>query len=277
MQWEEMSGDDRVRLCGGCSRQVYNLSDMTASEAEQFLSATGESHCLRFFRRSDGKIMTDNCPRGLRAIRDRVRVSVKIAAAVLTSIFSFLPVFRSQSAIAQDVKGNVAYPKNCKKQMSEITGSVPSLVEPSKSGNPPALPLTGKPAPRAMVGEAPADPPVITPKTPPANVQPPRGGTASSGNLKPAGFASGKNSPPGSKASDSKDLKDSRAYNIFVMAGESERAGKLMLAQTQYKEALKMASSQATPADPKLIRMIEDSLAKLRGRLKSPDAGLNGH
>ena len=32
--WEAMAGDDRVRSCGQCQRQVYNLSELSRSEAE---------------------------------------------------------------------------------------------------------------------------------------------------------------------------------------------------------------------------------------------------
>ena len=31
--WENMTGDDKRRLCSQCDRYVYNLSEMTAREA----------------------------------------------------------------------------------------------------------------------------------------------------------------------------------------------------------------------------------------------------
>ncbi len=32
--WEDMTGDARVRFCGKCAKNVYNLSEMTRDEAE---------------------------------------------------------------------------------------------------------------------------------------------------------------------------------------------------------------------------------------------------
>ncbi len=60
--WESMQGDELVRSCSDCSKKVYNLSLMSEKEAEQFLRKHGTSECMTFFRRTDGKIMTENCP-----------------------------------------------------------------------------------------------------------------------------------------------------------------------------------------------------------------------
>lgn len=32
-RWEDMRGDDRVRFCGQCGLNVYNVSALTAAEA----------------------------------------------------------------------------------------------------------------------------------------------------------------------------------------------------------------------------------------------------
>jgi hypothetical protein len=53
--WSGMAGDDRVRHCGRCDRQVVNLSAMTRGEAEASLAA---GPCVRFLRRADGSIVT---------------------------------------------------------------------------------------------------------------------------------------------------------------------------------------------------------------------------
>lgn len=39
--WSEIHGDDRVRLCCTCSKNVYDLSAMTEDEAEAFLAVAG--------------------------------------------------------------------------------------------------------------------------------------------------------------------------------------------------------------------------------------------
>jgi len=60
---------------------------MTTQEAEDLLRRTEGRLCVRFYRRSDGTILTGNCPVGLRAIRDRLsRIRISIIAAVLSFI-----------------------------------------------------------------------------------------------------------------------------------------------------------------------------------------------
>jgi len=85
--WDAMSGDNRVRFCNQCNLNVYNLSDMTRSEAERLIAHSGNRLCVRYFRRADGTILTDNCPVGLRAVRRRLS---RAATAIASLVFSFL-------------------------------------------------------------------------------------------------------------------------------------------------------------------------------------------
>jgi Carboxypeptidase regulatory-like domain len=81
--WAQMTGDDRVRFCEQCSLRVYNISAMTRIEAETLIANTEGRICARLFRRSDGTIITKDCPVGLRAIRRRV---AKVAGAAFAAI-----------------------------------------------------------------------------------------------------------------------------------------------------------------------------------------------
>jgi hypothetical protein len=84
--WESMSGDDRVRHCGQCQLNVYNLSAMSTKEAAKFLrSATEGRVCIQLYRRKDGTILTDNCPKGLKKARDRI-TAVWIATCLFLGI-----------------------------------------------------------------------------------------------------------------------------------------------------------------------------------------------
>ena len=53
--WDAMTGDGHRRHCGTCDRDVFDLSRLTADEAEALL-ATGA--CVRFYRRADGTVTT---------------------------------------------------------------------------------------------------------------------------------------------------------------------------------------------------------------------------
>jgi hypothetical protein len=72
VSWDEMLGDERVRFCGQCSLNVYNLSSMARADAEALIARTEGRLCVKFYRRFDGSIVTKDCPIGLAAIKRRV-------------------------------------------------------------------------------------------------------------------------------------------------------------------------------------------------------------
>lgn len=90
--WDNMEGDDTVRFCNLCELNVFNLSGMSGKDAEALLRSksadTNSSLCIALYRRADGTIITDNCPVGLKSIRDKLLTAkssrnrfVSIAAA----------------------------------------------------------------------------------------------------------------------------------------------------------------------------------------------------
>lgn len=83
--WEKMSGNDKVRFCDQCQLNVFDISRMTRAEAESFIATTEGRICARLFRRPDGKILTKDCPVGLRAVRRRI---AKAAGAACTALLS---------------------------------------------------------------------------------------------------------------------------------------------------------------------------------------------
>jgi hypothetical protein len=63
--WEKMTGNARVRHCGECNKNVYNLSAMREAEATALLESHGEGEvCVRFYRRQDGTVLTSDCGGG---------------------------------------------------------------------------------------------------------------------------------------------------------------------------------------------------------------------
>jgi len=84
--WEHMRGDDTVRFCQTCRKNVYNISMMSRAEAEALIEAKEGNLCVRFAQRADGTVVTDDCPVGLRAIR-RSLVQGLAAGAAATVAF----------------------------------------------------------------------------------------------------------------------------------------------------------------------------------------------
>jgi len=88
--WEQMFAfeNERVRFCSQCNLNVYNLSGMTRSEAEALLTYTEGRLCVRFYRRSDGAILTQNCPVGLNAVKRRVAWVAQVLLGMVLSLLS---------------------------------------------------------------------------------------------------------------------------------------------------------------------------------------------
>jgi hypothetical protein len=85
-RWEEMEGDDRVRFCGACKKNVYNLSALQRSEAEALVASREGKMCATFFRRADGTVLTADCPVGQRKARVRLLRRVMMAAATFLGL-----------------------------------------------------------------------------------------------------------------------------------------------------------------------------------------------
>ncbi|HEV7858449.1 MAG TPA: hypothetical protein VGO91_07450 [Pyrinomonadaceae bacterium] len=84
--WDGMIGSDRVRYCGQCKLNVYNLSEMSRREAEALIERTEGRLCVRFYRRADGTIINRNCPVGLSALKRRLK---RIRTAVMSALLGF--------------------------------------------------------------------------------------------------------------------------------------------------------------------------------------------
>ena len=82
-----MIGDERVRFCGQCELNVYNLSAMSTLEAESLIARTEGRLCVRYYRRKDGSIITQDCPVGLRRLKAR---AARIKRAVASLVLGFL-------------------------------------------------------------------------------------------------------------------------------------------------------------------------------------------
>jgi hypothetical protein len=90
--WDEMSGDARVRFCGSCEKNVYNLSAMTRAEAEALVREREGRICVRLFQRRDGTVITSDCPVALERQRLHRRVWAKLtgigaSAALVLGLF----------------------------------------------------------------------------------------------------------------------------------------------------------------------------------------------
>lgn len=106
--WEGMKGDDRVRLCELCNLHVYNIAELTSTEAASLIANAEGRICARIYRRPDNTVITRDCPVGLRAMR---RTVAKAAGAVFATLMSLSSVVVGQKPSAKDKS-------NCRKQVT---------------------------------------------------------------------------------------------------------------------------------------------------------------
>ncbi|CAA9392099.1 MAG: hypothetical protein AVDCRST_MAG74-1160 [uncultured Pyrinomonadaceae bacterium] len=54
--WNEMRGNEQIRFCSHCAKDVHNLSEMTRKRARKIVAASNGNICVRYTRRPDGRI-----------------------------------------------------------------------------------------------------------------------------------------------------------------------------------------------------------------------------
>jgi hypothetical protein len=157
--WDEMVGDDRVRFCLQCDKNVFNLSSMSRDEAEALLEqrASGEL-CVRYYQRADGTIMTSDCPVGATKKR-RKKLALAVAGAgamalAATQMFAKSQC-RTQTMGAVAMQGEMEMP-------TPVTTAPPVDTTPFVMGTTTATP---PPPPRHMMGGIGAPPPAPPPDT----------------------------------------------------------------------------------------------------------------
>lgn len=92
VSWDEMYGNERKRFCGDCKLNVYNLSGMTRDEAENLIMGSEGRLCVKFYKRADGSIITQDCPVGWAKVKQRAQMVATAAFSLILSLFGGLMV-----------------------------------------------------------------------------------------------------------------------------------------------------------------------------------------
>ncbi len=155
VSWDEMrlaGGDGRVRFCGQCRQNVYNVEAMSRGEARRLIAAREGRVCVRILRRPDGTVVTADCWARLRAARRRGFLPF-LGMLVLVGFTELIAIGAGLARLRQ-VMGGVPAPR-------------PRVSLPIARGlEAPPPPVMGAPpptAPRHLMGEAPP-PPLVPPK-----------------------------------------------------------------------------------------------------------------
>ncbi|HEY2746260.1 MAG TPA: hypothetical protein VGL86_16610 [Polyangia bacterium] len=169
--WDDMSGNERVRFCGKCEKNVYNLSAMSRDEGEALVREKEGRLCVRLYQRADGTVITNDCPVGQRRARLRARVWASVSGAA-ASMALVLGLFggRARADLAVDGKKNTGKKPDV---AVRVMGGAVAVAEPPPKHlplmgkiaikQPEPKPLMGEPAPRMIQGDIAVEPTVATP------------------------------------------------------------------------------------------------------------------
>jgi hypothetical protein len=155
VSWDEMraaGGDGRVRFCGQCRQNVYNVEAMSRGEARQLIAVREGRVCVRILRRPDGTVVTADCWARLRAARRRGFLPF-LGMLVLVGFTQMVAI----GAGLGRLKGMIGGPPPAPRRVSlPIAGQLVAPPPPPIMGAAPA-------APRYLMGEG-RPPPLVPSK-----------------------------------------------------------------------------------------------------------------
>ncbi|HZS44634.1 MAG TPA: ankyrin repeat domain-containing protein [Blastocatellia bacterium] len=97
--WDSMIGNDKVRFCEHCAKDVHNISRMTRAQALLLIARSEGRLCLRYHRSPDGSVATVDRPARFHQISRKVsRVAAGAFAAALSlssNVTAIQPDFKS--------------------------------------------------------------------------------------------------------------------------------------------------------------------------------------
>lgn len=125
--WDDLVGDDRIRYCGECRLNVYNLADMPQAEVEALVRSTQGRLCGRLYLRGDQTATTRDCS----GFRTRQLLRRWLTAAGIFVLVAFTWISRSSEGPdrkilpnwAQAVLNVIDPPRNCNRQA--VVGALP--------------------------------------------------------------------------------------------------------------------------------------------------------
>lgn len=138
--WNVMHGDDRVRYCGQCRRQVFDLTNLTSAEVADLLGDGGSLPCVAFYSRADGRVVTADCSL---SIRERTWKWLRRRAAWAAAVFAslFLPACRTQTmgmlTCDYPAAATSALPKSLESPVAESKSAADAQPRHEKTGGEP--------------------------------------------------------------------------------------------------------------------------------------------
>lgn len=127
--WDAMQGNDQVRFCSHCAKDVHNLSAMTRAEAETLIRKSNGRLCVRFVRRADASIATRTMPSKRLNDSPAARAS-RLAAGAFTAVLAVTSPSAAQTSPAphQPITAEAIYNHTDKPQIGSGSATISGQV-----------------------------------------------------------------------------------------------------------------------------------------------------
>ncbi len=157
--WNQMVGDDRVRHCATCDKDVFNLSAMTRDQAEALIVAKAGDLCARYYQRQDGTILLADCAVGV-AQKKKRRVVAAGAALLLLGGGGLAAYLKARQSSSAETMGSIGFNDTEAVQM-RVHAEELEPPPPPKHEDPPPPPHLWDPNIRPAMGAVAISPEVL--------------------------------------------------------------------------------------------------------------------
>jgi ankyrin repeat protein len=118
--WDEMTGNEKVRFCSHCAKDVNNISTMTRKEAAKIVRNSDGNLCIRYYQKPNGKKLF--LPQLHQIIRQ-----TGVLAGTLSAALSISSVAFAQTTTEETPKNEVEITQTVKS--GDKTGSISGFVK----------------------------------------------------------------------------------------------------------------------------------------------------
>jgi hypothetical protein len=120
--WNEMRGNEQIRFCSHCAKDVHNLSEMTRKRARKIVAESNGGICVRYTRRSDGRIQT------IKNTLHQISRQTGIAAGVLGTSLTVSTLAYAQDEVKVSPSENVVAVEVENKKNDSPNGSISGTI-----------------------------------------------------------------------------------------------------------------------------------------------------
>ena len=94
MDWNQMSGDDRMRYCTACGKRVHDVAKMTSAEVDVLFRDNDGDVCGRLSRFADGTLMTAECGAPTESAKIPWQFTIRSLMGVIAGLATTLGIAR---------------------------------------------------------------------------------------------------------------------------------------------------------------------------------------